>query len=80
MIVGCMWQILGKGSFFAAAPPPHPHLQAAPKKPILNRVKEETLEQVFSCEFCEIFKNTFFYRTPSWLLLEFQIVSWYSFI
>ena len=20
--------------------------------------------QVFSCEFCEIFKNTFFYRTP----------------
>ena len=22
-----------------------------------------TLSQVFSCEFCEIFKNTFFYRT-----------------
>ena len=22
------------------------------------------LAQVFSCEFCEIFKNTFFYRTP----------------
>ena len=30
-----------------------------------NFTKKETLEQVFSCEFCEIFKNTFFYRTPS---------------
>ena len=26
-------------------------------------MKKETLAQVFSCEFCEIFKNTFFYRT-----------------
>ena len=26
-------------------------------------LKKETLAQVFSCEFCEIFKNTFFYRT-----------------
>ena len=24
----------------------------------------KTLAQVFSCEFCEISKNTFFYRTP----------------
>ena len=29
-----------------------------------NFIKKETLVQVFSCEFCEIFKNTFFYRTP----------------
>ena len=28
-----------------------------------NKV-EETLAQVFSCEFCESSKNTFFYRTP----------------
>ena len=27
-------------------------------------IKKETLAQVFSCEFCEIFKNTFSYRTP----------------
>ena len=27
-------------------------------------LKKETLAQVFSCEFCEIFKNTFFYRIP----------------
>ena len=27
-------------------------------------VKKETLVQVFSCEFCKISKNTFFYRTP----------------
>ena len=29
-----------------------------------NFIKNETLAQVFSCEFCEISKNTFFYRTP----------------
>ena len=29
----------------------------------LHFIEKETLEQVFSCEFCEIFKNTFFYRT-----------------
>ena len=27
-------------------------------------IKKETLEQLFSCEFCEISKNAFFYRTP----------------
>ena len=27
-------------------------------------IKKETLAQAFSCKFCEIFKNTFFYRTP----------------
>ena len=26
--------------------------------------KREALVQVFSCEFCEISKDTFFYRTP----------------
>ena len=26
--------------------------------------KKESLAQMFSCEFCEISKNTFFYRTP----------------
>ena len=29
-----------------------------------NFIKKETLAQAFSCEFCEIFKGTFFYRTP----------------
>ena len=29
-----------------------------------NFIKKETLKQVFSCEFCEISKNTFSYRTP----------------
>ena len=27
-----------------------------------NFIKKESLAQVFSCEFCEISKNTFFYR------------------
>ena len=29
-----------------------------------NFIKKETLAQVFSCEFCEISKNTFFHKTP----------------
>ena len=29
-----------------------------------NFIKQEALTQLFSCEFCEISKNTFSYRTP----------------
>ena len=29
-----------------------------------NFIKKETPAQVFSCEFCEISKNTYFHRTP----------------
>ena len=29
-----------------------------------NFIKKDTLAQVFSCEFCEISKSTFFHRTP----------------
>ena len=29
-----------------------------------NFIKKETLAQLFSCEFCDISKNTFSYRTP----------------
>ena len=48
---------------------------------VCNFIKKEALSQVFCCEFYEIFKNTFSYRTPQrtpylmehlcWLLLEF---------
>ena len=31
---------------------------------LCNFIKKETLAQVFSYEFCEIFMNNFFYRTP----------------
>ena len=34
------------------------------KKETLFFIKKETLKQVFSCEICEISKNTFSYRTP----------------
>ena len=27
-------------------------------------IKKETPAQLFSCEYCEIFKNNFFYKTP----------------
>ena len=43
-----------------------------------NFVKKETLAQVFYCEFCEISKNDFFYRTPlvaaSDVLMSFYIL------
>ena len=29
-----------------------------------NFIKKETLAKVFSCEFCEISENSFFYRPP----------------
>ena len=36
-----------------------------------NFIKKETLAQAFSCEFCEISKNNFFYRTaPVFLLVR----------
>ena len=31
---------------------------------VCNFIKIETMAQIFSCEFCEIFKNVFSYRTP----------------
>ena len=34
------------------------------KANVCNFIKKGTLAQVFSCEFCEISKNTFSYRTP----------------
>ena len=30
---------------------------------VCNFIKKETLAEVFSCEFCEIYKNTFLHRT-----------------
>ena len=58
-----------------------------PKPPACNFIKKEILAQVFSCEFCEISKNTFSYRAPpmaasencpfktssSFLIVSFQI-------
>ena len=29
-----------------------------------NFIKKETLAQLFSCEFCKISKNIFYYKTP----------------
>ena len=35
------------------------------KRPeVCNCIKKDNLTQLFSCEFYEIFKNTYFYRTP----------------
>ena len=47
-----------------------------------NFIKKETLAQVFSCEFCEIYQNTFYYRTPllaaSGVLINFGMVEPFS--
>ena len=37
-----------------------------------NFIKKETLTQMFSCEFCEILKNIFSYRTPPATASEFD--------
>ena len=37
-------------------------------------IKKETLAQVFSCEFCEISKNTFFHKTPLVAASEYVIL------
>ena len=40
-------------------------IEAVFKRPeACNFNKKENLAQVFSCDFCKIFKNTFFYRIP----------------
>ena len=40
-------------------------------KSYINTLKKKTLAQVFSCEFYEISKNTFSYRTPSVVVSHF---------
>ena len=45
-------------------------------------LRKKTLAQVFSCEFCEIYKSTFYYRTPlvaaSGVLINFAILEPFS--
>ena len=40
---------------------------------LIKFIKKETLAQAFSCEFCEISKNTFFIEHLRWLLLYTHI-------
>ena len=40
---------------------------------VANFIKKEILAQVFSCELCKIFKNTFFTEHLQWLLLDWGI-------
>ena len=42
---------------------------------ICNIIKKETLAQLLSCEFCEIFKNIFFKEHLWWLLLQKHLLS-----
>ena len=47
-------------------------LQKKRKRLKKRLIEKETLAQVFSCEFCEISKNTFSYRTPPWAAPEWD--------
>ena len=59
MIIAIMYNSLAPIFIFSK------FLYDLPKLPqACNFIKKETLAQVFSCEFFEISKNTFFYRTP----------------
>ena len=42
---------------------------------VCNFIKKKTLAQVFSCEFCEISKNTFFTK-HLWLLLYWNLTDY----
>ena len=46
-------------------------------------LRKKILAQVFSCEFCEIYKNTFYYRTPlvaaTGVLINFAILEPFSY-
>ena len=44
-----------------------------------NFIKKETPTQVFSCEYCEIFKGSFFIEHLWWLLLHFSEAGFESF-
>ena len=39
-----------------------------------NFIKKKTLAQVFSYEFCKIFRNNFFYRTPPLVDSEYYLL------
>ena len=39
-------------------------------QPAFLLIKEETLAQMFSCEFCEIYQKNFFIEHLRWLLLK----------
>ena len=43
-----------------------------------NSIKKESPPQVFSCEYCKIFKNSFFYRTP--LVPASRIETFFEFV
>ena len=45
-----------------------------------NFTRKETPTQVFSCEFCEIFRNIFFMEHLRWLLLNLRILNFRLFI
>ena len=77
IIVGCVWQILGRVGLFA---PPPPHPWAALKKPILNRVKGARLDlRIFllTQSPLNMTKNSFYFVLKAPFVLKiFKFLSW----
>ena len=53
------------------------HLCWSPFRPA-TLLKKESPTQVFSCEYCEIFKNSFLIEQVRWLLLQMSILLFYK--
>ena len=56
-------------------------LQNSQENTYVRVLKKETLPQVFSCEFCEISKNTFFteFRIFIFIWYQYDIENWYHY-
>ena len=55
---------------YSTVPPCYPFVISFCYPQSWNFIKKEALAQVFSCEFCETFKNIFFIEHLRWLLLS----------
>ena len=69
IIVAYVWQILKRMGLLPLPPALHPW--AAPKKPILNRVKKRLQHRCFLVNIAKFLRKAFFIEHPQWLLLTF---------
>ena len=53
-------------------------VKEAATRGVLNFIKKETLAQVFSCEFCEISKNTFLQNNYGRMLCSYKFAQIHS--
>ena len=69
-----LWATASDFSSFSKSSRPEVFLKGVLRPEACNFIKQETLAQVFSCEFCEISKNTFFVKYLRCVLLKNFII------